>query len=258
MFWNTWQLWNPTCVQKKIQVQFAGWCCWNRNASVAPAKTYDCKSQTPKRLTTRMAGSWRDKHTQGQHVWMRRSRYVAREFAWLSPDRQDLLSPASSVQSSQYVMRWRLSNYVLCCAQMPFWWLNRKSWHKWHAKMLQVKQPSLYLEECSRDKDWISGLRCGMNPLALCWRWSLGLKSANHTGGCKCLLMLHVDDVLCPSIKDYLECVLLRALKAKYIGSLAKRSRIPETCSPSWREGPCCWVRMKWFCKAIQNTWNAC
>lgn len=42
------------------------------------------------------------------------------------------------------------------------------------------------------------------------------MKSANHTGGCKCLLMLHVDDVLCPSIKDYLECVLLRALKAKY------------------------------------------
>ena len=37
-----------------------------------------------------------------------------------------------------------------------------------------------------------------------------------RTGGCECLLMLHVDDVLCLSHKDYLECVLLPALKAKY------------------------------------------
>ena len=40
-------------------------------------ETYDCKGQTPKRLTTRMVRAWRDKPI----------RYVAQEFAWLSPDR---------------------------------------------------------------------------------------------------------------------------------------------------------------------------
>lgn len=162
MFWNTWQLWNPTCVQKNFLVQFAGWCCWNRNASVAPAKTYDCKSQTPKRLTTRMAGSWRDKHTQGQHVWMRRSRYVAREFAWLSPDRQDLLSPASSVLTVRHEME-----VIQLCS------LLRTD------AFLMVEQKGLTQVTCEdaagQTTEFILGrvlprqrldLRCGMNPLA--------------------------------------------------------------------------------------------
>ena len=83
-----------------------------------PVETYDCKGQTPKRLTTRMVRTWRDKHIQGQHVWLRRSRYVAREFAWLSPDRQDLFSPASSVLTVRLLptlyMKWKFSNYILC------------------------------------------------------------------------------------------------------------------------------------------------
>ena len=62
-----------------------------------PADGYDYKGQTPKRLATRMVRAWREKHIDGERVWLHRSRYVAREFAWLSPDRQDLFSPASSV-----------------------------------------------------------------------------------------------------------------------------------------------------------------
>ena len=49
-----------------------------------------------KRLTTRFVRTWRDKFVGGTRYWLRRSRYVAREFSWLSPDRQDLFSPASS------------------------------------------------------------------------------------------------------------------------------------------------------------------
>ena len=49
-----------------------------------------------KRLTTRFVRTWRDKVVNNERRWLRRSRYVAREFAWLSPDRQDLFSPASS------------------------------------------------------------------------------------------------------------------------------------------------------------------
>ena len=62
-----------------------------------PAENYDFDGKVPKSLTTRMVRAWRDKFIDGVHVWLRRSRYVAREFAWLTPDRQDLFSPASSV-----------------------------------------------------------------------------------------------------------------------------------------------------------------
>ncbi|CAE7314572.1 unnamed protein product, partial [Symbiodinium sp. KB8] len=48
-------------------------------------------------LTTKMVRTWRQKETGNPPVpaWYRRSRYVAREYAWLS-ERTDLFSPASS------------------------------------------------------------------------------------------------------------------------------------------------------------------
>ena len=131
-----------------------------------PVETYDCKGQTPKRLTTRMVRTWRGKHIQGQHVWLRRSRYVAREFAWLSPDRQDLFSPASSVLTVRLLptlyMKWKLSNYILCAIDIA-------------DAFLMVEQKELtqvgYLRRCCRSnnrvyagqsvawtKEWISAL----------------------------------------------------------------------------------------------------
>ena len=53
-------------------------------------------------LSTKFVRTWRDKQDKnGQKFWLRRSRFVAREFAWLSPERQDLFSPASSAISSK-------------------------------------------------------------------------------------------------------------------------------------------------------------
>ena len=83
-----------------------------------PTDGYDYKGQTPKRLTTRMVRAWRDKYVDDQRVWLRRSRYVAREFAWLSPNRQDLFSPASSVITTRLLptlfVPWKDDDYVLC------------------------------------------------------------------------------------------------------------------------------------------------
>jgi len=68
-----------------------------------PAENYDVAGQTPKKLTTRMVRTWRDKHLDGEHVWLRRSCYVAREYAWLSPEARLILSsflcPYSSTSS---------------------------------------------------------------------------------------------------------------------------------------------------------------
>ena len=47
-------------------------------------------------LSTRFVRTWREKRSgDGSPIWLRRSRFVAREFAWLQPERESLLSPAS-------------------------------------------------------------------------------------------------------------------------------------------------------------------
>ena len=58
-----------------------------------------------KQLSTRFVRTWRDKELvvdgKPTRVWVRRSRFVAREFAWLSDDKQSMFSPASSSISSR-------------------------------------------------------------------------------------------------------------------------------------------------------------
>ena len=54
-----------------------------------------------KTLSTKFVRSWRQKERRGARCWLRRSRYVAREFAWLTPEREDLFSPASSAVVSR-------------------------------------------------------------------------------------------------------------------------------------------------------------
>ena len=46
--------------------------------------------------------TWREKlDSNGSPIWLRRSRFVAREFAWLQPERESLFSPASSAITSR-------------------------------------------------------------------------------------------------------------------------------------------------------------
>ena len=58
-----------------------------------------------KQLSTRFVRSWRDKQIEldGKltRVWLRRSRFVAREVSWLLDDKQSMFSPASSAISSR-------------------------------------------------------------------------------------------------------------------------------------------------------------
>ena len=47
-------------------------------------------------LSTRFVRTWRERRAEdGSQIWLRRSRFVAREFAWLQPERESLFSPAS-------------------------------------------------------------------------------------------------------------------------------------------------------------------
>ena len=50
-----------------------------------------------KSLSTRFVRTWREKKDkEGNAIWLRRSRLVAREYTWLQPDREALFSPATS------------------------------------------------------------------------------------------------------------------------------------------------------------------
>ena len=50
-----------------------------------------------KQLSTRFVRTWREKiGKDGQQIWLRRFRFVAREFAWMDSERDSLFSPASS------------------------------------------------------------------------------------------------------------------------------------------------------------------
>ena len=119
-------------------------------------------------------------------------------------------------------MKWKLSNYILCAIDIA-------------DAFLMVEQKELTQVTCEDAAGQttefmlgrvLPGQRNGSQLWHECFsnllKSELGFAECEaypcllRTGGCECLLNLHVDDVLCLSHKDYLECVLLPALKAKY------------------------------------------
>ena len=181
-----------------------------------------------KKLTTRFVRTWRDKVVSNERCWLRRSRYVAREFSWLSPDRQDLFSPASS----------SITNRLL-----PYCFLHRGSINGGQVMAaldigdafltVDQQQPTIVtcelasgeMQEFSLGKV-LPGQRDGsllwyksltkflsdhlqMEPLQL---YPCLLKSPDN----RCLMLLHVDDILVACDEDFLDNKLLATLNSKY------------------------------------------
>ena len=69
-----------------------------------PSVLSDVPQTEIKDLTTRMAYDWREKNSgDNKAIWLRRARYVAREYAWLE-SRADILAPASSCLMNQLLL----------------------------------------------------------------------------------------------------------------------------------------------------------
>ena len=115
--------------------------------------------------------AWRDKHIDGERVWLRRSRYVAREFAGLSPDRQDLFSPASSVITARLLptlfMKWKTDGYVLCSIDVgdAFLMVPQKELTQVRCVDAWLPRRSLSLAACYQARGM--GRRCGTMLLAV-------------------------------------------------------------------------------------------
>ena len=182
-----------------------------------------------KTLSTKFVRSWRQKERKGAKCWLRRSRYVAREFAWLTPDREDLFSPASSAVVSRL---------------LPYCYLKRSAkGEKTQAMMsldvsdafLTVKQETPTVVSCvdatgRRQEFGLGKVLPGQRDGALLWYRDItgllkGKLNMEEMAACPCLLrapggqalvLLHVDDLLVVGDYAYIELQLLPVLKNKY------------------------------------------
>ena len=181
-----------------------------------------------KKLTTRFVRTWRDKVISHERCWLRRSRYVAREFSWLSPDRQDLFSPASSA----------ITNRLL-----PYCFLHRGSINGGQVMAalnigdafltVDQQQPTIVTCELASGEmqefslgEVLPGQRDG----SLLWYNSLTKFLSDHlqmealqlypcllkSPDSRCLMLLHVDDILVVCDDDFLGNYLLKTLNSKY------------------------------------------
>ena len=190
-----------------------------------PADTYAYGDEIPKKLTTRMVRTWRDKFINGVHVWLRRSRYVAREFAWLSPERQDLFSPASSVLTVRLLptlfMKWKSLGYVLCAIDIAdaFLMVPQKESTQVTCELATGEKMDFMLGKVlpgqrNGSQMWheaFSGFLSSELQINDFPAYPSLLRSPNG----ECLMLLHVDDVLCLSTRKYLDDVLLPALNSQ-------------------------------------------
>ena len=149
----------------------------------------------------------------GSRVWLRRSRYVAREFAWLSPDHQDLFSPTSSVLIVRLLpclyMKWKPMGYVLCSIDIgdAFLTVDQK-------ELTEV----VCIDASGAATNYVLGrVLPGQRNGSQMWRESFSkfLQTELKIHECEpypcllkspqteCALLLHVDDVLCLVKHDF-------------------------------------------------------
>ena len=191
--------------------------------------------QKPKELSTKFVRTWRDKVVKGNRVWLRRARYVAREFAWLTPDREDLFSPASS---------------SIITRVLPYAFLKRKSSSMKQQMMismdvadafLTVRQETPTVVTCissngATEKFGLGRVLPGQRDGSLLWykditrvlqeQLQIEAFAASpcllRSPGMEVLILLHVDDMLLVGDKDFLEGKLIPILSGLYKLSIEK------------------------------------
>ena len=183
-----------------------------------------------KQLSTRFGRSSRDKEMEidGRltHVWLRRSRFVAREFSWLSDDKQSMFSPASSSISSRILptvfLQRKADDWVLMSCDVQDAFLT-----------VQQKEPTMVIarDAAGNEQAYALGRALpGQRAGSLLWNEDI----TNHlnetldmvectiypsmlkTKDNRLFILLHVDDFLVTGHVDMVEKHLIPALKGAY------------------------------------------
>ena len=184
--------------------------------------------ESPKKLSTRFVRTWREKHDKdGKPIWLRRSRLVAREFAWLQPDRDALFSPASSSIVSRLLPTMFLEmreQFNTVMASMDF-----------KDAFLTVRQQVPTLVNCQLADGSVEGFSLGrvlpgQRDGSLMWYKDLtavlkdDLGMIEHgpypcilkTPDSSCFVLIHVDDVLVVGRRSFVLDKMLGCLQKKY------------------------------------------
>ena len=188
-----------------------------------PPESLDGCGQQVKHLSTKMVRSWREKEdAPGNPIWLRRSRYVAREFNWMA-ERSDCFSPASSAVANKLLPILALQKgYTLAAIDVSDAFLT-----------VQQKEPTLveYVDKSGNRQSFALGrLLPGQRDGSKEWyhdfvaylhhivkaETCLAYPSLLRTPLLESIMQLHVDDVLVASLLDFLEHNLVAGLKRKY------------------------------------------
>ena len=195
-------------------------------------------SVNPKHLSTRFVITWRDKVINGRHVWLRRARYVAREYAWLSPERQDLFSPASSSITSRLLpaifLHWRRQHrdqtFVMSAIDIT-------------DAFLTVDQREPTLVSCGEVVFSLGKVLPGQRDGSQAWYESMtgfmkdnlqmescvaypSLLKAPHSA---CVMLLHVDDMQVVSTLKFFREELVPALLSRYKASVHEMIEVGDS-----------------------------
>ena len=179
-------------------------------------------------LSTRFVRTWREKlGKDNKPIWLRRSRFVAREFAWMESERDSLFSPASSsiaarVLPAMYLDMKQHSNSIMLSIDVK-------------DAFLTVKQQRPTIVNCQlADGQTLSyGLGKvlpGQRDGSLLWHQDLTnllkqqlgmfthapypcvLKTTDNA----CYVLIHVDDILVVGQRDYVLNKFVPCLENKY------------------------------------------
>ena len=194
-----------------------------RTQVLLPPETLEGSTQPVKHLSTKMVRTWREKEDpSSKPIWLRRSRYVAREFNWMS-ERSDCFSPASSAIANKLSPIIALqNNFALAAIDIRDAFLTVKQ-----------KEPTL-VEYIDKSGNWQSfalgrllpGQRDGSKEWYLDFTQYLeqiisaqkcvAYPSLLRTPALDCLMQLHVDDVLAAALLAFLEDEIAAGLKQRY------------------------------------------
>ena len=179
-------------------------------------------------LSTRFVRTWREKHNdKGEAIWLRRSRFVAREFAWLEPERESLFSPASGSIISRilptiFLEQRERRNMVLASLDVrdAFLTVTQERPTLVHTTDAQGVARSYALGRVlpgQRDGSllWYQAITSFLKAkldLVEHEPYPCILKSKDGS----CVVMIHVDDLLIVGGRDYVHGTFLPALKREY------------------------------------------
>ena len=181
-----------------------------------------------KQLSTRFVRTWREKLSKdGKQIWLRRSRFVAREFAWMDSERDSLFSPASS---------------SIVARLLPVMYLDMKQ----HAEavmvsidvkdaFLTVKQKTPTVVTCKladgREVQYGLGrVLPGQRDGSLLWHQDITkvlceeLGMSQHvpypcilkTADSSCFVLIHVDDILVVGRREFVLQKMVKCLQQRY------------------------------------------